>query len=145
MRKLQKVAITVAAVGGLVALGAGSSYAADYSDPPCGRTQPRPAIGLLDDMAPQAPQPAVNQANQAVGNAGRTIQVNQAIGNTGKTNQANQAVGNTGKTIQVNQAIRNTGKTNQANQAVGNTGKTIQVNQAIRNTIALGFLLTPAP
>ncbi|MFD7992386.1 hypothetical protein [Streptomyces mexicanus] len=58
MRKLQKVAITAAAVGGLVTLGAGSVDAAGYGHSGHGRTRPVITMGSAEGTAPQAPQSA---------------------------------------------------------------------------------------
>ncbi|GAB7060985.1 hypothetical protein JCM12681A_26950 [Streptomyces mexicanus] len=58
MRKLQKVAITAAAVGGLVTLGTGSVDAAGYGHSGHGRTRPVITMGSAEGTAPQAPQSA---------------------------------------------------------------------------------------
>ncbi|MGV9250609.1 hypothetical protein [Streptomyces sp. NPDC003697] len=98
MRALQKVVITAATVGGLVALGAGSAYAADHNESRYGRTQSSLTRSLGQEELLAAVNQAlgvgeVNQGNQAVGTDGRVNQVNQAIGTTGRANQANQAIG----------------------------------------------------
>ncbi|MEU6808971.1 hypothetical protein ABZ920_08185 [Streptomyces sp. NPDC046831] len=162
MRKLQKVVITAATVGGLVALGSESAHAAGHSGPRHGSTQPPLVGGLvhpqlvrtsraasLFDGVLQAPRQekrapggrglktvkASQQKGRADVPAGAVNQLNQAIG-VGRANQGNQAVGADGRVNQLNQAIGvgQVNQANQANQAVGTTGQVNQVNQAVGTT-----------
>ncbi|WP_329570316.1 hypothetical protein [Streptomyces sp. NBC_01361] len=157
MLMLQKVVITAATVGGLVALCSGSACAANYSDSGYGGTRPSVAAGLLGDVIPQAQQPAerkteaqekkaskgVNrttawQANAQTRGTLRTVGLldgllevpRQLAGTTGGVNQNNQTVSASGGINQNNQANGVSGGINQNNQANGVSGGINQNNQA---------------
>ncbi|MET7928788.1 hypothetical protein ABZT43_33400 [Streptomyces sp. NPDC005349] len=156
MLMLQKVVIAAAAVGGLVVLGSGSAYAANYSDSGRGGTRPFAAVGLLRDVNPQAQQSAekrreaqkgkasksVNrtaawQANAQTGGLLRTVGLldrlsempRQLVGTTGGTNQNNQTISASGGVKQNNQTVSASGGVNQNNQANGSSGGVNQNNQ----------------
>ncbi|MER7204752.1 hypothetical protein CG723_25810 [Streptomyces sp. CB01635] len=156
MLMLQKVVIAAATVGGLVALGSGSAYAANYSDSGHGGTRPFVAVGLSGDVTPQAQQPAekkrealekkaskgVNrtaawQANARTRDILRTVGLpdgllelpRQLAGTAGGKNQNNQVNGASGGVNQNNQAISASGGVNQNNQAISASGGVNQNNQ----------------
>jgi hypothetical protein len=157
MLMLQRVVIAAATVGGLVALGSGSAYAANYSDSGYGGTRPFAAVGLLGDITPQAQQSAerkreaqeekaskgVNRAAawqadaqtrrilRTVGLPDRLLEVPRQLGGTTDgTNQNNQAINASGGVNQNNQVISASGGVNQNNQANGGSGGVNQNNQA---------------
>ncbi|MEV6114143.1 hypothetical protein AB0L59_16925 [Streptomyces sp. NPDC052109] len=157
MRMLQKVVIAAAAVGGLLALGSGSAYAAGYGDSHCGGSQPCFAVGLLDGSTPQAQQP-VGKKREAQKRASKVVKkttVRRENAQSGSTLGAvslldgllelpRQLVGTTSDgTTQNNQANNVTGGNNQNNQAIGDAGGTNQNNQANGPTFAVG-LFAPA-
>ncbi|MGW4387376.1 hypothetical protein [Streptomyces sp. NPDC004685] len=156
MLMLQKVVIAAATVGGLVALGSGSAYAANCSDSGYGGTRPFVAAGLLGDVTPQAQQPAegktgaqekkaskgVNRttawrANAQMRGVLRTVGLldgllevpRQPVGTTGGVNQNNQTVSASGNINQSNQTVNASGGVNQNNQANGTVGGINQNNQ----------------
>ncbi|WP_406104033.1 hypothetical protein OG698_17970 [Streptomyces sp. NBC_01003] len=152
MLMLQKVVIAAATVGGLVALGSGSAYAADYGDSVYGGTRPFAAVGLLGDATPQAqeraekkreaqeksilrtvglPDGLLEVPRQLAGTTtGGTNQNNQVNGVSGGVNQNNQSISVSGGVNQNNQSISASGAVNQNNQANGSSGGTNQNNQA---------------